>query len=126
MIRNKSLDIYEAVITYDAENNPSKNWVLTHPVFESGVLVTDAGSQVSDGVKSQSGNLQPKSLTEQECKIYGISGSAADAKLFLCDNDPSLVRGVRLYDGSVKYDVVAVTPWPSHTEAILVPVQGGA
>jgi len=125
MIKNKSLDLYEAVITYDAENNPIKTWLFVHAVTYAGVLVTDIYPVLDGGVQNRQGNFQPKSLTEQEITAWGISGRAADAKLFLCDNDPDLIRGRRLYDGDVKYDIVAVNVWPSHTEVILVPVQGG-
>ena len=69
MIRNKTLDLYEAVITYDAENNPVKTWQKIHAVTDDGVLVTDEGEQVAHGAVGQSGNLQPKSLTEQECAL---------------------------------------------------------
>ena len=125
MIRNTTLDLYEAVLTYDSENNPIKTWAKVHAVTDGGVLVTDGGVLVSDGVKGRAGNFQPRSLTEQECELYGVTGRGADAKLFLCANDPELQRGRRLYDGATKYDIVAVNPWPSHTELILVPVQGG-
>jgi len=125
VIRNKTLDLYEATLTYDSENNPVKTWRKIHAVTDDGELVTDGGDQVTYGAVGQSGNLQPKSLTEQECTLYGISGAAADAMLFLCKNDPEIQRGRRLYDGATKYDIVAVNPWPSHTAVILIPVQGG-
>ena len=125
MIQNKTLDLYEAVLTYDTENNPVKTWAKVHAVTQSGALVTDGGDPVSDGVVGRPGNFQPRSLTEQECTLYGVTGEAADAKLFLCNNDTEIQRGRRLYDGATKYDIVALNVWPSHTAVILIPVQGG-
>ena len=125
MIRNKTLDIYEAVVAYDAENNPVKTWAKVHAVTDAGVILVDGGDPVSEAIQGQDGNFQPKSLTEQECEMYGVTGRGADAKLFLCANNAELQRGRRLYDGATKYDIVALNVWPSHTELVLVPVQGG-
>ena len=97
MIKNATLAFYTASLSYDAENNPIKTWTTSRNI---------------------SGNLQPKSLTESELAQYGVNTRAANAKLFLFDNDAAVIIGTRL--GA--YDVRAVNVWPSHSEAILEPV----
>jgi len=74
VIQNKTLDLYEATLTYDAENNPVKTWIKIHAVTDDGELVTDEGEQVTYGAVGQSGNLQPRSLTEQECALGSNGG----------------------------------------------------
>lgn len=97
MIKNATLAFYTQTTSYDAENNPVQSWSTSRNI---------------------SGNLQPKSLTEAEAAQYGINTKAANAKLFLFDNDVAVVIGTRL--GA--YNVRAVNVWPSHSEAILEPV----
>jgi len=122
MNRVTSLDLYEAVITYDSENNPIKTWARVHAVTDAGVLVTDGGVPVSEAVGGIVGNLMPKALTESQIKQYGISTRAANTKVFYFNPDPLVAIGTRLYDGATWYDVRAVSPWPKHYEAILEPV----
>lgn len=122
MNRITPLDLYEAVITYDSENNPVKTWALVHVVTYSGELVTDGGLAVSESVGPIYGNLMPKSLTAAQIEQYGISTKAANVKVFYFDNDPLVAVGTRLYDGATGYDVRAVNVWPKHSEAILEPV----
>jgi len=122
MNRITSLDLYEAVITYDTENNPVKTWARVHAVTDAGILVTDEGDPVSDMVGGIVGNLMPKSLTTAQIEQYGINTKAANVKVFYFDNDPLVIIGTRLYNGTTGYDVRAVNVWPKHSEAILEPV----
>lgn len=122
MNRTTSLDLYEAVITLDAENNPVKTWARVHAVTDEGILLMDDGDPVSDMVGGIVGNLMPKSLTPAEITQYGISTKAANVKVFYFDNDPLVIIGTRLYNGATGYDVRGVNVWPKHSEAILEPV----
>ena len=120
MKRTVALSLYEAVLSYDAEQNPVKTWVLRHPVTYEGVPVTYEGGYVSTETGAVRGNLQPRSLTEEELKMYGFAGHSARVLYF--DNDEDVVVGTRLYDGELWYDVRGVSVWPKHSKAILEPV----
>jgi hypothetical protein len=86
-----------AILTYDSENNPVKNWTA---------------------VKNITGDLQPKVFSQAEIALYGVDIRNTNAKVFYFDNDNSVVVGARLGD----YEVLAVNVWPKHSEAILRPV----
>jgi len=97
MIKNTALVLYTQTTTYDGENNPVKVW---------------------KSVRTIAGNLQPKSLTTAELAQYGISLQAANTAVFFFDHDDDVAVGTRLGG----YNVRAVNVWPSHSEAILVPL----
>lgn len=96
MNRTTTLALYTATVTYDAEQNPVKTWATA---------------------KSVAGNLMPRSLSEAEVALYGISTNNANAKAFYYEPDAAVVIGARLG----VYDVLAVNAWPQHGEAILRP-----
>ena len=120
MKRTLTVDLYEAVVTYDAEQNPVKTWALRHPLVYSGDPVYDGASVVSDGTKKVKANIWPASLSQDKLELYGFTGKQAMEMYF--DHDADVVVGTRVYDGSTYYDVRAVNVWPKHSEAILEPV----
>lgn len=120
MKRTAILDLYEAVLSVDAEQNPVKTWIKRHPVTYAGVPVQDSDGYVSFEVKGIRGNIWPRSLSESELKMYGFAGTHAMELYF--DNDPDVIVGTRLHDGTRYYDVRGVNVWPKHSEAILEPV----
>lgn len=96
MNRTTTLALYVATVAYDSENNPVKTWATS---------------------KSITGNLMPKSLSEAQVLLYGVSPNNANAKVFYFNPDADVVIGTRLG----VYDVLAVNVWPKHSEAILRP-----
>lgn len=79
----------------------------------------------SDSTTTFYANVQPKSLSEDESKSFGLSSISSDAKVMYYYKNSSVTVGVRVKraDGSV-YDVRGINPWRIHDEAVLIPIQG--
>lgn len=76
------------------------------------------------------GDVQPHSLTEEELKIYGISASRGNVKLFLYNGFHNSIKvGNRAsvlssFTGqSEMYTIMPVNAWSKHGECLLVPVE---
>lgn len=94
-------------------------------VDSSGDVITDF-SQV-DLIE---GDVQPHTLTEDEVKIYGISASKGNVKLFLYNGFHSSIKAgnrasvLSSFTGqSEMYTIMPVNAWSKHGECLLVPVE---
>lgn len=75
-------------------------------------------------------DVQPYTLSQAEMLEYGISNRTADTKKMFFDASANIAYERRVwvvsdFDTEVSlYEVRGVNHWPSHGEAILVPIQG--
>ncbi len=75
-------------------------------------------------LKTIGANFQPKTLTEHQSRMYGINAQTPNAKWIGYETDPQIVDLMRALVDGVWYEIRALNHWPSHDEAILVPVGG--
>lgn len=81
-------------------------------------------------VESIIGDVQPHALTESEMKVFGISESKGNVKLFLYNGlHPNVKAGNRarvdsqLTGRENLYEIMPVNAWTRHGECLLVPVE---
>jgi hypothetical protein len=81
-------------------------------------------------VENIEGDVQPHSLTDEEIKLYGLSESKGQVKLFLYNGlHPNIKTGNRAVVQSAltgKTDIYSIMPvncWSSHGECLLVPIE---
>jgi hypothetical protein len=75
-------------------------------------------------LKTIKAGVQPNSLSPVELAAWGITDLAADSKIMFYDNDSSILRLMRAVVDGLTYEICAMNKWPTHSEAILTPVQG--
>lgn len=91
----------------------------------------NARGQVSNSFASVGtipANLQPISMTGHAAQSWGISDIPSESRImFFGPGSLSMVKELRRVANAagIVYEVRKVNPWPSHGEALLVPVQGG-
>jgi hypothetical protein len=114
MAIDSTVELYAPTITYASDGTPKKAWDYTSP---NDTFTAD---------------VQPKSLNEAQIKEWGIDISSQDAKaVFDFNYNESSVASscwkiadrARI-DGDNIYRIMAVNPWGTHIEAILVPLVG--
>ncbi len=103
MIKNKSIGIYSRVEGKNSQGIVTVSYVL---------------------LKTITGNFQPKSLSQVDATNYGVSEQGANAKWFGFDTDTAIHELMRALVDSVWYEVRGINAWPTHMEAILIPVVG--
>jgi hypothetical protein len=88
-------------------------------------------SPVVAPIESFRADVQPYRLTEANLEQWGLSNKDADAKKMFYDEISvnikinNRVSVVSDFDNSlIYYDIKGTNPWPTHMEAILIPVQG--
>lgn len=92
-----------------------------------GTVVKAYSAPAADAVRV---DVQPYTLTQAEMLEWGISNRVADTKKMFFDDLVDVAYEVRAwivsdFDVDVAlYEVKGVNHWPSHGEAILVPIQG--
>ena len=71
--------------------------------------------------------IQPKSLTPVELSAFGVSDINENARICFINSDPEIIELMHAQDLlTLKwYEIKATNPWPSHTELLLTPIQGG-
>jgi len=112
MYKNATVSFYSPVIAKNSEGTPIKTWSYVTAL---------------DTVRA---DVQPKRLSPEERKLYGLSNANSDAKVFLgkvsaYTAENNRVKVVSDFDGTTAYyDIRATNPWPRHIEMILIPVQG--
>ena len=67
--------------------------------------------------------IQPKSLTPDQIKLYGVSTLSANIKMMFFDKSLSIseLQGIYRASGEL-YEVRGVNRWPNHGEALLFPL----
>jgi len=75
-------------------------------------------------LKTIKAGVQPNSLSPVELAAWGITDLVADSKIMFYDNDATILRLMRAVVDGVTYEIRATNKWPTHSEAILTPVQG--
>lgn len=90
--------------------------------------IPEGGSTLSTStlVETITADVQPKSLSEYELRVYGISNIPNDSKVMYYQGFSSnLVAGNRARVNSTEmYEIRGVQSWTMHTECLLVPVVG--
>jgi hypothetical protein len=75
-------------------------------------------------LKTIKAGIQPNSLSPVELAAWGIVDLIADSKIMFYNSDATILRLMRAVVLGVTYEIRAQNTWPTHSEAILVPVQG--
>jgi len=69
-------------------------------------------------------DVQPARLSEVEAAMWGVTDLAAVAKKMFTDRDTSIVMFNQALVESETYEVKGINHWPTHSEFLLIPVQG--
>lgn len=106
------------------------NAVVT--ILEETPVIDDSGDSIIEysQVDVVEGDVQPHALTEDEIKLYGISTSKGNVKLFLYNGlHTSIKAGNRAsvlssFTGTTElYSIMPVNAWSRHGECLLIPVE---
>ena len=106
------------------------NAVVT--ILEETPIIDDSGDSIIEysQVDIVEGDVQPHALTEDEIKLYGISTSKGNVKLFLYNGlHTSIKAGNRAsvlssFTGTTElYSIMPVNAWSRHGECLLIPVE---
>jgi hypothetical protein len=116
MMDNATVSVYVPILSINAEGTEIRAWGYKQ-------------TPVVDPAETFRADVQPSSLTQAQLEQWGISDAAANMKKLFADLSLYLALNTRVKvttdeDGTAYYDVKVVNPWPSHVEALLVPVQG--
>lgn len=71
-------------------------------------------------------NVQPKALNEMQLQAWGINAQNANTKIMFFDTDPAIHESYRAIVEGSTYELRGLNKWPSHSEAILIPLSGVA
>lgn len=104
----------------------------TVTIFEETEVMNSEGDLIQSFTEVESivGDVQPHALTESEMKVFGISESKGNVKLFLYNGlHPNVKIGNRarvdsqLTGRENLYEIMPVNAWTRHGECLLVPVE---
>ena len=108
MAIDSTIELYEPTITRAADGTPIKTWVYASP---------------NDTITA---DVQPKGLSQAQIALWGLNIQEQDAKAvydFSFSAYWQIANRARV-DGSQLYRIMSVNQWPSHVEALLVPLSG--
>lgn len=75
-------------------------------------------------LKTIQADVQPRQLSENEVKLFGLSSQQSNAKNMYFYQDGTITEGMRvLYDGSL-FEIRGDNDWSIHSVVILIPVLG--
>ena len=106
------------------------NAVVT--ILEETPVIDDSGDSIIEYLQVDvvKGDVQPHALTDDEIKLYGISTSKGNVKLFLYNGlHTSIKAGNRAsvlssFTGTTElYSIMPVNAWSRHGECLLIPVE---
>ncbi len=106
------------------------NAVVT--ILEETPVIDDCGDSIIEfkQVDVIEGDVQPHSLTQDEIKLYGISESKGNIKLFLYNGLHNSVKAgnrasvLSSFTGQTDlYSIMPVNAWSRHGECLLIPVE---
>lgn len=101
-------------------------------IYEEVASIDNMGDTVSEYTEVETiiGDVQPHTLTQDEMKLYGISESKGNVKLFLYNGlHASVKTGARakvksnFTQSEEMYTVMPCNAWSRHGECLLVPVE---
>lgn len=101
-------------------------------ILAESTQIDDEGDYIAEWseVETIAGDVQPHTMTEEECKVCGISEMKGGVKLFLYNGIHENIKvGNRAKvdsDFTGREDLYAIMPvnsWSSHGECLLVPVE---
>lgn len=107
-----------------------KNATVT--IYEETNTLNAEGDMISTftEVETIEGDVQPHSLTEDEIRLYGVSTSRGNVRLFLYNGyHPNIKAGNRAsvyssFSGTTElFTVMPMNAWSRHGECILIPVE---
>lgn len=109
------------------------NAVVT--IFAETVEANDDGDLICEygQVEIIEGDVQPHTLTEDEIKLYGISTSKGNVRLFLYNGYHENIKSgnrasvLSSFTGQTEwFNIMPVNAWSRHGECLLVPVENEA
>lgn len=68
-------------------------------------------------------DVQPRQLTEEDARMYGLSRAFSDSKTMFFDVDATIVTGMIARWNNTDYQIRGINPWDIHYEAVLIPVE---
>ncbi len=107
-----------------------KNATVT--ILAESTTLDESGDYIAEWspVETIIGDVQPHAMTEDEMKVYGISESRGNVRLFLYNGlHPNVKVGNRAKVNSdftqseELYNIMPINAWSRHGECILVPVE---
>ena len=110
-----------------------QNAVVT--ILQETATMDDSGDYIAEWsqVEVIRGDVQPHSMTEDEMKVYGISESRGNVRIFLYNGlHPNVKVGNRasvlsaLTGKTELFNIMPVNAWTRHGECLLIPVENEA
>lgn len=74
--------------------------------------------------KSIVADVQPAQLSQNQLTAWGFTDLSANMKKMFYNKDTSITVGMRAVVDGETYDIRGSNHWPTHSEYLLVPVQG--
>ena len=110
-----------------------QNAVVT--ILQETATMDDSGDYIAEWsqVEIIRGDVQPHAMTEDEMKVYGISESRGNVRIFLYNGlHPNVKVGNRasvlsaLTGKTELFNIMPVNAWTRHGECLLIPVENEA
>lgn len=107
-----------------------QNAVVT--ILQESTTLDESGDYIAEWsqVEVIRGDVQPHSMTEDEMKVYGISESRGNVRIFLYNGlHPNVKVGNRasvlsaLSGKTELFNIMPVNAWTRHGECLLIPVE---
>ena len=109
------------------------NAVVT--ILQESTTLDESGDYIAEWsqVEVIRGDVQPHTMTEDEMKVYGISESKGNVRIFLYNGlHPNVKVGNRasvlsaLSGKTELFNIMPVNAWTRHGECLLIPVENEA
>lgn len=110
-----------------------QNAVVT--ILQESTTLDESGDYIAEWsqVEVIRGDVQPHAMTEDEMKVYGISESRGNVRIFLYNGlHPNVKVGNRasvlsaLTGKTELFNIMPVNAWTRHGECLLIPVENEA
>lgn len=110
-----------------------QNAVVT--ILQESTTLDESGDYIAEWsqVEVIRGDVQPHAMTEDEMKVYGISESRGNVRIFLYNGlHPNVKVGNRasvlsaLSGKTELFNIMPVNAWTRHGECLLIPVENEA
>ena len=110
-----------------------QNAVVT--ILQESTTLDESGDYIAEWsqVEVIRGDVQPHAMTEDEMKVYGISESKGNVRIFLYNGlHPNVKVGNRasvlsaLSGKTELFNIMPVNAWTRHGECLLIPVENEA